>query len=542
MATSHLSQTIQAIRTAVLRHDGAGLNDRQLLDHFIRHRDEAAFAALMRRHGPVVWGVCRRLTGHHQDAEDAFQATFLVLARKAASVRQPEMLANWLFGVAHRTALKAKATTGKRRSRETQVSDDMPEPVTQQRGAWVDLEPLIDQELAALPDKYRIAIILCDLQGKTGKQAAHQLKVPEGTLSSRLRTARVMLAKRLARQGIAWSAGALAAVASQNPASALAPTAVVSSTTKAATLIAAGQTATGVVSAKVAALTKGALTTMVLSKLKSAAIWLLASLAVLAAGLLTYQATMAQQTNAGQAKGRSLQPPGGEAKQQDPPADDDRKKDANARLPGGELPKAEAVLDRYIEVTGGKTAYQTLKNRVSKGTVEISGLSGEITIYQAAPCKSYSEIDLQNVIKIEQGTDGVVVWEKQTATGISVLKGSAKSHALLQAQFHGEVDWRKLFKRVQCVAEEEVGDIPCHKVEMTPKEGKVITKYFDKKSGLLLKMSEVINGPDGDTDTHVILSDYKKVDGKELPHRMEVRYGDKRYAILTISKFTLNKK
>jgi RNA polymerase sigma factor (sigma-70 family) len=298
MATSHLSQTIQGLRRILLHQDGAGMSDRQLLDHFIGHRDEAAFAALVRRHGPVVWGVCCRVIGHYHDAEDAFQATFLVLARKAASIRQPEMLANWLYGVAHRTALKAKATTGKRRVREKQVSD-MPEPETKQRDAWLDLEPLIDRELASLPDKYRIAIILCDLQGKTGKEAAHQLKIPEGTLSSRLRTGRVMLAKRLARNGVALSAGALAAVVSQNSASALAPTAVVSSTIKAAPLFAAGQTAaTGLVSGKVAALTEGVMKAMLMTKLKTiATVLVLATLIAFGGGLVSHQMAATAQLN-----------------------------------------------------------------------------------------------------------------------------------------------------------------------------------------------------------------------------------------------------
>ena len=184
MATSQLSRAIQYLRTATLQ-DGAGLSDGQLLDHFIEQRDEAAFAALVRRHGPVVWGVCHRVLGHHHDAEDAFQATFLVLAHKAASVRPREMVANWLYGVAHRTALNAKATAGKRRAREKQVMT-MPESESAPQDPWTNLVPLIDQELAALPDMYRVAIVLCDLEGKTRREAARQLVLPEKTLATRL--------------------------------------------------------------------------------------------------------------------------------------------------------------------------------------------------------------------------------------------------------------------------------------------------------------------------------------------------------------------
>ena len=111
MAVHRLTKVIQLVRSTALP-DEASVSDGQLLDQFIEHQDEFAFAALVRRHSPMVWGVCRRIVVHHQDAEDAFQATFLVLARKALSIRPREMVANWLFGVAQRTALKARALAG----------------------------------------------------------------------------------------------------------------------------------------------------------------------------------------------------------------------------------------------------------------------------------------------------------------------------------------------------------------------------------------------------------------------------------------------
>src|SRR5262249_55553423 len=159
-------------------------------------RDEATLATLVRRHGPMVWGVCRRVLHNYHDAEDAFQATFLVLVRKAASIASPGLLANWLYGVAHQTALKARATAAKRRARERQVTE-MPEPALSERPLWDDLQPLLEKELSRLPDKYRVAIVLCDLEGKTRKEASRQLGVPEGTLAARLARGRGMLAKRL---------------------------------------------------------------------------------------------------------------------------------------------------------------------------------------------------------------------------------------------------------------------------------------------------------------------------------------------------------
>ena len=276
MATRQMSEVTQHLRRAVLLHEGAGLTDGQLLQDYITHCDEAALAALVCRHGPMVWGVCRRVLRNYHDAEDAFQATFLVLVRKAASVVPREMAANWLYGVAHQTALKARATAAKRRAREGQVAE-MPEPAATEPERWTDLQPLLDQELSRLPDKYRVAIILCDLEGKTRKEAARQLGVPDGTLAARLARGRVMLAKRLARYGLVVSGGALGVMLAQKVASAGVPTLVVSSTIKAASLLAAGQAAaTGVISSQVAALTEGVVNSMLLNKLKVVAVVMLA--------------------------------------------------------------------------------------------------------------------------------------------------------------------------------------------------------------------------------------------------------------------------
>jgi RNA polymerase sigma factor (sigma-70 family) len=234
----------------------------------------------------MVWGVCRRVLNHHQDAEDAFQATFLVLVRKAASIRPREMVANWLYGVARQTSLKARAMAAKRRTRERQVTV-MPEPEARQQDLWCELQPLLDHELGRLPDKYRIAIVLCDLEGKTRKETARQLGLPEGTLSARLARGRVMLAKRLSRHGLAVSGGALALVLSQNAALGAAPASVVSNVLRAASLVAVGQAATGgLMSAKVVALTEGVIRTMLLTKLKVAMAVLLAVAVSTAGGLL----------------------------------------------------------------------------------------------------------------------------------------------------------------------------------------------------------------------------------------------------------------
>jgi RNA polymerase sigma factor (sigma-70 family) len=289
MATAQLDTVIRHLRRAVLHQDAAGPTDGQLLASFVDRKDEAAFEALVRRHGPMVFGVCLRVVHNHHDAEDAFQATFLVLARKATSVRPREKLANWLHGVALRTSMKAMAMTAKRRWREKQVME-MPEPELSQQDQGRDLQPLLDQELNGLPENYRLPILLCDLEGKTIKEATQRLGWPQGTVAGRLARGRKLLAKRLANRGVALSAGSPAAVALQKAAPAAVPAALMKSTVKAAALMAAGQaTGAGVVPAKVAILMEGVLKGMLLSKLKITAVGLLLAALVVGAAGAIYQ-------------------------------------------------------------------------------------------------------------------------------------------------------------------------------------------------------------------------------------------------------------
>ena len=271
MAKDRTVNLMDCLRKAVLAGGKADRTDGQLLEDYVSRRDEAAVAALVRRHGPMVWGVCRRVLHDYHDAEDAFQATFLVLVRKAASIVPRAMVGNWLYGVAHQTALKARATAAKRRARERQVKD-MPEPAARpEPDLWDDLEPLLDQELSRLPDKYRVAIVLCDLEGKTRKEAARQLKSPKER--SRARLGRGGRCWRSDLLGTAWPcrAVALAAALSQKARGRAGLDCFFHD--QGGERLAAGQAAAaGVVSAKVAALTKGVLKTMLLNKLKAVTI------------------------------------------------------------------------------------------------------------------------------------------------------------------------------------------------------------------------------------------------------------------------------
>jgi RNA polymerase sigma factor (sigma-70 family) len=285
MATGQMSEVIQHLRRFMLLRDGAGLNDGQLLDEFISRQDESALTALVGRHGPMVWGVCRRVLRDYHDAEDAFQATFLVLVRRAASIASRELLANWLYGVAHQTALKARATAAKRYKRERRVAK-MPEPAAAEQELWHDLAPLLDEEIRRLPDNYRAVIVLCDLEGKTRKEAAAELRCPEGTVAGRLARARRKLANRLIARGVAFSGGALSAVLSQQAFSASVPSALLSSTIQAASLLRAGHAAAaGAISAKVSALVEGVLKAMYITKIKHTLLAILMFVGVLGSGI-----------------------------------------------------------------------------------------------------------------------------------------------------------------------------------------------------------------------------------------------------------------
>jgi RNA polymerase sigma factor (sigma-70 family) len=269
MPTGRIQPLLDDLSRAALLRDG-GPSDGQLLSHFLSRQDGNAFAALLRRHGRMVLGVCRRVLGNAHDAEDAFQATFLVLVRKAASITARESVAGWLYRVAYRAALEARGRIARRRTREQPLMD-LPDLQCEPREDWSDVLPLLDRELDRLPEKHRLAVILCDLQGRTRKEAARHLQIPEGTLSSRLANARKILARRLSGRGVALSAGALAAALARDAASAAVPVTLQLSTTMAATSVAAGSAvAAGLISAQVAALTEGVLKVMFLAKLKMA--------------------------------------------------------------------------------------------------------------------------------------------------------------------------------------------------------------------------------------------------------------------------------
>jgi RNA polymerase sigma factor (sigma-70 family) len=246
--------------------DGEGA---ELLRRFAAEGDGAAFAAVVQTHGALVLSVCRRVLGNSHDAEDAFQATFLVLARKAAAGFRPRTLANWLHGVAYRTALRARTEAGRRRAREGRAARPLAsEPATD--AAWADVRLVLDEEIHGLPEKYRRPFVLCYLQGRTNEEAARDLGCPKGTVLSRLATAREWLRERLTRRGVTLSLGALAALVARDLQAAAGSQALASATAR------AGDGAfPGPAPPEVEALAAGALRAAAGAKLKTAAAVLL---------------------------------------------------------------------------------------------------------------------------------------------------------------------------------------------------------------------------------------------------------------------------
>ncbi len=256
--------------------------DSELIERFLSRKDEPAFAELVRRHGPMVFAVCRRVAGNPHDADDAFQATFLVLARKARGLPSDVRLGAWLHGVAHRAALKAREAAVRRRTRETAAA--RPEGIAA-ADEQIDVLAVIEQELNHLPEKYRQPLVLCGLCGQSRKEVAAQLGVPEGTLASRLAKAREMLTERLHRRGLVVPASAVALACDTQAAQAAVPTTLIE---------AAAKSASGTLPATVTRIATEVTRAMFLRKFLTGLLALVAMTLVSAAGALTLSAATAR--------------------------------------------------------------------------------------------------------------------------------------------------------------------------------------------------------------------------------------------------------
>jgi RNA polymerase sigma factor (sigma-70 family) len=326
-------------RLAAARH-AESTPDRTLLERFVADRDEAAFEALVRRHGPMVLGVCRRVLRHPQDTEDAFQAAFLVLARRAAAVRKSDSLGSWLHGVAYRVAANLRRDLARRHARETVVADP-PESAAAAEVSWQDVRLALDEELARLPERFQAPLVLCYLEGKTRDEAARELGWSVGTLRGRLERGRDLLRSRLTRRGLALSAALLGAALSHDASAALPDTVIA----------AAVKIAAGAVPAHVAVLAGGVLRTMFVTKVKTVALLLFAVMAMGTAGVILRQAAMARP---------AAVEPGAETPAGEPPM----AKPAKEAAPLAPAPKAD---DFGAEVTGLRAKVTLAKAKFALG-------------------------------------------------------------------------------------------------------------------------------------------------------------------------------
>jgi RNA polymerase sigma factor (sigma-70 family) len=309
MNTAPLAAALTHLRTEAAP-PAARPSDRQLLDAYAAN-DPTAFAALVRRHGPMVLGTCRRVLRHEQDAEDAFQATFLVLARGARAIRKGEALTSWLYGVSYRVALKARRDAARRRQHEARAEPRANPPAWEV--GWRELQGVLDEEVAGLPPAYRSVFLLCCLEGLSKAEAAARLGAKENTVSSRLARARLRLQGRLARRGISL-ASVLAALAVAGAGRAALAAPLVRAAVEAATRLGAGAPVTGL-SAKALSLAEGMTRAMLPNNVKPAAVLLLA-LAALGIGLGVLARPPAQEPPA---------PPAAKTKAEAPAAKDEDK-------------------------------------------------------------------------------------------------------------------------------------------------------------------------------------------------------------------------
>jgi RNA polymerase sigma factor (sigma-70 family) len=326
-------------------------SDGQLLDQFLADRDERAFGLLLKRHGPMVLGVCRRILGNETEAEDAFQAAFLVLLRKGPTLTGRAILGDWLHQVARYSALKARGAAARRRVKEQTLA--RPE-ATQSDGQQNDLLPLLDEELRHLPEQYRLPLLLCDLEGKTRQEAAKQLEWPEGTVAGRLARGRALLAKRLLRKA-RIATGVLPGVLASSTLQAAMRSELIGSTIQAASLAVGGQaTAAGALSSQALTLAQGVMRTMFWNKLKIGALVLLAVF-LAGAGGFTIHALAREREDSEKGREEETQPlarPGAEKA-----PDREKEREVGEKLQPGQVEQLQknltaALGDRFEFVEG----------------------------------------------------------------------------------------------------------------------------------------------------------------------------------------------
>jgi RNA polymerase sigma factor (sigma-70 family) len=398
--------------------------DRDLLARFVASRDEDAFAEIVRRHGPMVLAVCRRVTGRPHDAEDAFQAAFLVLARRAGHLRRPDGLANWLYGVACRTALEARAV---RRRAEDHAVPAAPEPAAPPPpDDAADLRRVIDEELAKLPDKYRTAVVLCDLEGLPRAAAAAQMGIPEGTLSSRLAHARKVLAERLTRRGVTATTTAIGAALGTDARSAALPHTLTNITVSLAVRFAPGAGAPFGIAPAVSSLPDGVLKTMLVTRLRH-----LFATGLLACGVLGVGLAFAQQFPSPEPdRAPAVQPAGAEpvadplvANAQPQPKPPEPKKYVAKGVEDDEVPTIAFPGQAVVRIEDGKLVVRTRLTAYVPTTVQ-TGANGAVTSYRVKKMGVHAathDLDDVAVFDMKGSRLSLKAWKELLKSDVHVL-------------------------------------------------------------------------------------------------------------------------
>lgn len=344
MAGRQLVTVIREILGRTAAKNGSGLTDDTLLQRFIAQADEAAFETLMWRHGPMVLATCRRILSNSHDAEDAFQGTFLVLSRKAASIQKRVSLGSWLYKVAYRICRHAQAQSA-RHPRHARAALEVEAPDCSSDSLCQEFLPILDEELHRLEEKHRAVLILHYLEGKKVEQVAHELSLPQGTVASRLARAKAILRSRLTRRGVALSTGLVASVLSTGVEATVVPAAVVHNTLQTARLFTAGVTIAGHTSTRAICLAEVVLKSMLVTKVKAAVALVMVSLLATGTGVVGYQISTERQPTA---EYREAPVPAQRAEQKKPEKQEHRPVDrADDPLPEGAIARLGSTRFRH---------------------------------------------------------------------------------------------------------------------------------------------------------------------------------------------------
>jgi RNA polymerase sigma factor (sigma-70 family) len=452
VAKAELTQTLQHLRQVAAQRCDGGLSDAALLERFAASRDEAAFEVLVWRHGPLVLGVCRRALGNQHDAEDAVQATFLALARQAASIARRASLAAWLSRVAYRAALRARRRVRKH-GREPLPPEDLPAPPLPDHVAFQEIRLALDEELQRLPEKYRVPLVLSYLQGLTNKEVARQVGCPIGTVFTRLARGRELLLSRLTRRGLTLSAAALAVLLEGSAAAAALPASFVKTTTLAAAAFAAGQGTSAVLSPGAIGLAEEVLHVGAVNKFRTiTAVGLL--LAVATAGLFAIGVQPAEQAKT--QPGAAAAPPARLDRFGDPLPDGAVARLGSARLRHAELASYVCLPGGKVVLTAGTDGVLRFWDLATGRQVRVrplEGKNGPGEVLTLSP-------DGKTLAAVHQGK--LVFWEVESGKEVKVLPAPKSRAVYLRFSPDGKIlavarnDWHVSFWDWQAEKERQV--------------------------------------------------------------------------------------